>query len=43
VGTIDVRADDVVLTVTLPWHLHNLAERITPAIRKEGVLMLEKK
>jgi len=42
-GTIDVRADDVVLAVTLPWLLHKLAERFTPAIRKEGVLMLEKK
>jgi hypothetical protein len=42
-GTIDVRESDVQLEVTLPWLLHKLAERITPTIRKEGVLMLEKK
>ena len=42
-GFIDVRESDVQLEVTLPWLLHKLAERITPAIRKEGVLMLEKK
>jgi hypothetical protein len=42
-GTIDVRESDVQLEVTLPWLLQKLAERITPAIRKEGVLMLEKK
>lgn len=42
-GTIDVREGDVQLEVTLPWLLHKIAERFTPAIRKEGVLMLEKK
>lgn len=42
-GTIDVRESDVQLEVTLPWLLHKIAERITPTIRKEGVLMLEKK
>ncbi len=42
-GSIDVREDHVRLEVTLPWLLHKLAERIAPAIRKEGVLMLEKK
>jgi hypothetical protein len=42
-GNIDVRESDVQLEVTLPWLLHKLAERFTPAIRKEGVLMLEKK
>jgi hypothetical protein len=30
------------LEVTLPWLLAKLAEKFTPAIRKEGTLMLEK-
>jgi hypothetical protein len=42
-GTIDVRESDVQLEVTLPWLLQKIAERFTPTIRKEGVLMLEKK
>ena len=42
-GNIDVREGDVQLEVTLPWLLHKIAERVTPTIRKEGVLMLEKK
>ena len=42
-GTIDVRESDVQLEVTLPWLLAKIAERFTPLIRKEGVLMLEKK
>ena len=39
VGFIDV-ADD---HVRLPWPLAVVAEKLTPAIRKEGTLMLEKK
>jgi hypothetical protein len=31
------------LEVTLPWLLSKLAEKFTPAIRKEGTLMLEQK
>ncbi len=42
-GTIDVADDHVRLEVTLPWLLAKLAEKITPAIRKEATLMLEKK
>jgi hypothetical protein len=42
-GILDVRESDVQLEVTLPWLLHKIAERFTPVIRKEGVLMLEKK
>jgi hypothetical protein len=42
-GAIDVREREVELTVTLPWLLAKLAERIAPVIRREGVLMLEKK
>jgi hypothetical protein len=42
-GVIDVREDHVLLEVTLPWLLHKIAERIAPMIKKEGVLMLEKK
>jgi hypothetical protein len=42
-GAIDVRESEVELAVTLPWLLAKIAERFTPLIRKEGVLMLEKK
>jgi hypothetical protein len=42
-GSIEVRERDVQLEVTLPWLLHKIAERVTPVIRNEGVLMLEKK
>jgi hypothetical protein len=42
-GAIDVREHEVELEVTLPWLLAKIAERFTPLIRKEGVLMLEKK
>ena len=43
VGLIDVADTHVRLEVTLPWLLGKLAEKLTPAIRKEGTLMLEKK
>ena len=42
-GTIDVAEDHVLIEVTLPWLLARMAERLAPAIRREGVLMLEKK
>jgi len=42
-GLVDFADDHVRLEVTLPWLLAKLAERFTPAIRKEGTLMLEKK
>jgi hypothetical protein len=42
-GAIDVLEDHVQLEVTLPWLLGVMAEKLTPAIRKEGTLMLEKK
>jgi Putative polyhydroxyalkanoic acid system protein (PHA_gran_rgn) len=42
-GLIDVADDHVRLEVTLPWLLAKIAEKFTPAIRKEGTLMLEKK
>jgi len=42
-GSIDVREGEVALEVTLPWLLAKIAEQFTPLIRKEGVLMLEKK
>jgi putative polyhydroxyalkanoic acid system protein len=42
-GLIDVADEHVRLEVTLPWLLAKLAEKLTPAIRKEGTLMLEKK
>jgi Putative polyhydroxyalkanoic acid system protein (PHA_gran_rgn) len=43
VGLIDVADDHVRLEVMLPWLLAKVAEKVTPAIRKEGTLMLEKK
>ena len=42
-GRIDIAADHVRLEVTLPWLLAKFAEKLTPAIRKEATLMLEKK
>ena len=42
-GTIDVADDHVRLEVTLPWLLGVVAEKLTPMIRKQGTLMLEKK
>jgi hypothetical protein len=42
-GFIDVAEDHVRLEVTLPWLLAKIAEKLTPAIRKEATLMLEKK
>ena len=42
-GSIDVAEEHVRLEVTLPWLLAKVAEKFTPAIRKEGMLMLEKK
>ena len=42
-GVIDVQEDHLRLEVSLPWLLAKLAERLIPAIRKEGTLLLEKK
>ena len=42
-GFIDFADDHVRLEVTLPWLIAKIAEKFTPAIRKEGTLMLEKK
>jgi hypothetical protein len=42
-GTIDVLEDSVRIEVTLPWLLAKIAEKLAPAIRRESVLMLEKK
>jgi hypothetical protein len=42
-GPIDGAQDHVRLEVTLPWLLAAFAEKIAPAIRKEGTLLLEKK
>jgi hypothetical protein len=42
-GTVAVAEDRVKLDVELPWLLAKLAKMITPAIKKEGTLMLEKK
>ena len=42
-GIIDVADDHLRLEVSLPWLLAKLSERLVPAIRKEGTLLLEKK
>ncbi|MGA8654079.1 MAG: polyhydroxyalkanoic acid system family protein [Xanthobacteraceae bacterium] len=42
-GSIDVAEDHVRLEVFLPWLLAMLAETLQPLIRKEGILLLEKK
>jgi hypothetical protein len=42
-GTVAIAEDRVKLDVELPWLLAKLAKVITPAIKKEGTLMLEKK
>ena len=42
-GTIEVQEDHLRLEVALPWLLAKLSERLVPAIRKEGALLLEKK
>ena len=42
-GSIDVMDDYVNLQVFLPWLLAKLAAAIQPLVRKEGVLLLEKK
>jgi Putative polyhydroxyalkanoic acid system protein (PHA_gran_rgn) len=42
-GSIDVADDHVNLEVQLPWLLAKVAAAIQPLVRKEGLLMLEKK
>jgi len=42
-GVIDVRDDQVVLTVQLPWLLARFAQAASKLISREGTLMLEKK
>jgi Putative polyhydroxyalkanoic acid system protein (PHA_gran_rgn) len=42
-GSVDVAEDYVKLEVYLPWLLAMVAETLQPLIRKEGVLLLEKK
>ena len=42
-GSIEVTEDTVRLEVLLPWLLAKLAETLQPLIRREGMLMLEKK
>ena len=42
-GSIDVMDAEVRIEVTLPWLLAKIAEKLAPAIRRESVLMLEKK
>lgn len=42
-GTIDVQEDHLRIEVALPWLLAKMSERLVPAIRQQGTLLLEKK
>ena len=42
-GLMDFADDHVRLEVQLPWWLAKIAEKLSPAIRRETTLMLEKK
>jgi hypothetical protein len=42
-GLMDFADDHVRLEVQLPWLLAKIAEKLTPAIRRQTTLMLEKK
>ena len=42
-GSIEVFDNYVQLEISLPWLLAKLAEQIAPAVRKETILLLEKK
>lgn len=42
-GTIDVGAEQVTVTVQLPWLLAVIADKARGLIQKEGTLLLEKK
>ena len=42
-GSVNVLDDSIVIEVTLSWLLAKIAEKLAPAIRRESVLMLEKK
>ncbi|MET0720298.1 MAG: polyhydroxyalkanoic acid system family protein [Tardiphaga sp.] len=42
-GLIDVLEDSIRIEVSLPWLLAKMADKLIPAIRREGTLMLEKK
>jgi hypothetical protein len=42
-GTITVGDDRLLLEVTLPWLLAKLTQKLVPAIRREGTLLLERK
>ena len=42
-GAVDVGEDNIRIEVTLPWLLHQMAQKATDMIRKQGQLLLEKK
>ena len=42
-GLMNFADDHVRLELQLPWLLAKIAEKLTPAIRRETTLMLEKK
>ncbi len=42
-GIIDVTEEHLQLEVTLPWLLARITEALTPAIRQEGVKLLQRK
>lgn len=42
-GILDVKEDQVVLAVQLPWMLSLLAQKLQPLVQQKGHLLLEKK
>jgi Putative polyhydroxyalkanoic acid system protein (PHA_gran_rgn) len=42
-GTIDVREDSLLISVTLPWLLAKIADQFMPKLKQEATLLLEKK
>jgi hypothetical protein len=42
-GTIDVAEDYVQLEMTLPWLLARFAEKLSPAVQRQVMLLLDKK
>lgn len=42
-GKVDIFDDHIRLEVMLPWLLAKFAQTIAPTLRKEGMLLLDKK
>ena len=42
-GTVDVREDNLLISVTLPWLLARIADQFMPKLKREATILLEKK